>query len=245
MYLDSKPITREEQVNLIRLYKEHHRERDLEAILASTVSIMWHIIRRHFQWAKHHSPDLFQEGCISIARSVDMWNEQVGTDFNSYAYVACKRSMFIYSRKHVRRFKYPDGFPQEMSLVKKALEDNPDAEIKEIVKFTGLKKHRIQLCLDQLNIEWVPIDEWNDPALGIDSIAVETAEKHDIIEMVRRGLATLSPKELELIESRYGIGRKELTLNEIAKIENRSGERIRQREVIILDKLKTRLKDLS
>ena len=116
----------------------------------------------------------------------------------------------------------------------------------ELAQRTGVPARKVRLILESsrkpLSLE-TPIGE--DSELG-DFLEDKTAESpndtlisQDLTTQVERALATLSPKEKEILRLRFGIGEEgEHTLEEVGKRFSVTRERIRQIETKALRKLR-------
>ncbi|MBI1848472.1 MAG: sigma-70 family RNA polymerase sigma factor [Candidatus Rokubacteria bacterium] len=195
--------------------------------------------------------DLIQEGNIGLMKAVDRFQYRRGFKFSTYATWWIRQAITRAIADHSRTIRIPVHMVETLNRISRVnrgmineLGREPTPE--ELAVRTGVPAKKVRLILESsrkpLSLE-TPIGE--DSELG-DFLEDKSAGSpndsllsRDLMTQVERALATLSPKEKEILRLRFGIGEEgEHTLEEVGKRFAVTRERIRQIEAKALRKLR-------
>jgi RNA polymerase primary sigma factor len=195
--------------------------------------------------------DLVQEGNLGLMKAVDRFQYRRGFKFSTYATWWIRQAITRAIADHSRTIRIPVHMVETLNRISRVnrlmvneMVREPTPE--ELARRTGVPARKVRLILESsrkpLSLE-TPIGEDSD--LG-DFLEDKTAESpndslisQDLTNQVDRALATLSPKEKEILRLRFGIGEEgEHTLEEVGKRFSVTRERIRQIETKALRKLR-------
>jgi RNA polymerase primary sigma factor len=195
--------------------------------------------------------DLIQEGNIGLMKAVDRFQYRRGFKFSTYATWWIRQAITRAIADHSRTIRIPVHMVETLNRISRVnrtmineLGREPTPE--ELAQRTGVPAKKVRLILESsrrpLSLE-TPIGE--DSELG-DFLEDKSAGSpndsllsQDLMTQVERALATLSPKEKEILRLRFGIGEEgEHTLEEVGKRFAVTRERIRQIEAKALRKLR-------
>jgi RNA polymerase primary sigma factor len=195
--------------------------------------------------------DLVQEGNIGLMKAVDRFQYRRGFKFSTYATWWIRQAITRAIADHSRTIRIPVHMVETLNRISRVnramineLGREPTPE--ELAQRTGVPAKKVRLILESsrkpLSLE-TPIGE--DSELG-DFLEDKSAGSpndsllsQDLMTQVERALATLSPKEKEILRLRFGIGEEgEHTLEEVGRRFAVTRERIRQIEAKALRKLR-------
>ena len=201
--------------------------------------------------------DLIQEGNKGLIIATEKYDLSKGTRFSTCATWWIRQTISRALSDQSRVIRIPAHINELISRIKRTQQDllqqlGRDPTEKEIAKTLGIELSKVQLALDvsttPTSLE-TPVgngsgdDRENELGDLIEDTNYPTPEKiaiqnanHEIIESV---LATLQPKEQEILRWRFGLADGEPhTLEEVGTKLDLTRERIRQLEVRALRKLR-------
>jgi RNA polymerase primary sigma factor len=195
--------------------------------------------------------DLVQEGNIGLMKAVDRFQYRRGFKFSTYATWWIRQAITRAIADHSRTIRIPVHMVETLNRISRVNrnminEMGREPTPEELAQRTGVPAKKVRLILESsrkpLSLE-TPIGE--DSELGdfledkSTSSPNESLMTQDLTHQVERALATLSPKEKEILRLRFGIGEEgEHTLEEVGKRFAVTRERIRQIEAKALRKLR-------
>lgn len=196
--------------------------------------------------------DLISEGNIGLMNAIDRYDVTKGYHFISYAVWWIRQAILKAICEKSRMIRLPLNRANELVQIEKARKlfegTSEDAEIKEIAAYLNMDPDHVADILavsrDLVSLDSPVYDEKNASVLGdfIENDAYQTPEGHatelNLKDDINKVLSTLSMKERQVIEYRFGInGRRPMSLKEIGDRMNLTKERIRQIEKAALKKI--------
>jgi RNA polymerase primary sigma factor len=195
--------------------------------------------------------DLIQEGNVGLMKAVDRFQYRRGFKFSTYATWWIRQAITRAIADHSRTIRMPVHMVETLNRISRvsrnlASEKGREPTPEELAQRAGVPAGKVRLVLESsrrpLSLE-TPIGQ--DSQLGDfledKNIASpnDSLLSRDLELQVERALATLSPKEREILRLRFGIGAvSEHTLEEVGERFAVTRERIRQIEAKALRKLR-------
>ncbi len=233
-------ITIDEEVELAQRIRQGDRialEKLTRANLRFVVSVA-----KQYQNQGLSLPDLINEGNLGLIKAAEKFDETRGFKFISYAVWWIRQSIMQAVNEQSRIVRLPLNQVTTLSKYKKAIQEfeqkhqrkpSPE-ELSEIMEIPVEKiKDTINVSGKNVSVD-APFGEAEDGTL-LDVLQNSDAPKVDnslikesLTTEIERIFATLSDREAEILKDSFGIGRQELTLEEIGIKFGLTRERVRQ-----------------
>ena len=243
----------DEEVELARMIRHGDRaalEKLVKANLRFVVSVA-----KQYQNQGLSLPDLIDEGNLGLIKAAEKFDETRGFKFISYAVWWIRQSILQALAEQARIVRLPLNQVGSLNKINKAyqrfeqeFERKPSAE--ELADLLDIPEDKIadklKMSGRQVSVD-APFVEGEDNSL-IDVMVNEDSPNADhtlinesLSREIDRALATLTPREADIIRKFFGIGVPEKTLEEIGIELHLTRERVRQ----IKEKAIRRLKSSS
>ncbi|MBR5855034.1 MAG: sigma-70 family RNA polymerase sigma factor [Paludibacteraceae bacterium] len=230
----------DEEVELARRIRNGDRvalEKLVKANLRFVVSVA-----KQYQNQGLSLPDLIDEGNLGLIKAAEKFDETRGFKFISYAVWWIRQSILQALAEQSRIVRLPLNQVGSLNKINKAYqrfeqehERKPSAE--ELAEFLDIPVDKIADTLKmsgrQVSVD-APFVEGEDNSL-IDVMVNEDSPNADhtlinesLSREIDRALATLAPREADIIRKFFGIGVQEMTLEEIGIEFHLTRERVRQ-----------------
>jgi len=197
--------------------------------------------------------DLIAQGNLGLLNAIDHYDVTKGYHFISYAVWWIRQAILKSICEKSRMIRLPLNRANELVQIEKARalfegELSEDAEIREVAEFLEMEpehvKDIISISRDLISLDAPVYDEKNSTTVGelIENEHHESPEQTAIQSSLRddinKVLGTLTVKEREIVEYRFGLnGKRPMSLKEIGDRMHLTKERIRQIEKAALKKV--------
>jgi RNA polymerase primary sigma factor len=198
--------------------------------------------------------DLINEGNLGLLTAIEKFDHTMGYHFISYAVWWIRQAILKSICEKSRMIRLPLNRANELIQIERSrkkleIETEEDAKPEDIASDLGmdvkLVKHLMDISKETVSLE-TPIFENKDSSNLSEFIRDEkyvtpemTVESDSLNSIINSVLGTLSEKEKDIIENRFGLnGTKTMSLKEIGKKYNLTKERIRQIEKKALIRLR-------
>ena len=202
--------------------------------------------------------DLVGEGNIGLLKAVERFDPERGFHFTTYAVWWIRQSILKALEAQSRTIRLPAHAASVVERIgwahtelRERLLRNPTST--EVATFLGMREQQVSAMLtvsrDVLSLESPAYHDGAPVHLGdtVESGDPRTPEDEALAQVladdINQVLATLSKRESDIIQSRFGLnGRRRLTLTELGRRSRLTKERVRQIEKRALQRLRASLR---
>lgn len=237
-----KMLTAEEEVALARRI----REGDHEALERLTEANLRFVVSVAKQYQNHglSLADLINEGNVGLMKAARRFDETRGFKFISYAVWWIRQAILQAIVEHSRIVRLPLNRVASYNKINEAhlsfvQEFEREPSHQELADLLNITPREVSTML-QGNIRHLsfdaPISTDDGSSTMLDIMSTDDESQPDLKLMeeslkdeVKRGLSILSPREIDVLNSYYGLnGKKVLSLEEIGDLYGLTRERVRQ-----------------
>ncbi len=246
-------LTREEEEELAKKAKDGDKEAKEKLIKANLRFVV--MVAKKYKNQGIPLADLINEGNIGLLTAIEKFDPSLGYHFISYAVWWIRQAILKYICEKSRMIRLPLNRANELlhieKIKKKLASDHgeePDPELiaKHLDMDLRTVKHLMDISKETISLESALYDNNKDSSVLSDIIRDDkyispdqNLEIENLNAIINSVLDTLSKKEKDIIEHRFGLnGSISLSLKEIGKRYNLTKERIRQIEKKALARLK-------
>jgi RNA polymerase primary sigma factor len=237
-------LTREEEDHYARLAAKGDKKAQ-EVLIRANLRFVVNVAKK-YQNQGLPLVDIISEGNIGLMNAIERYDVDRGYHFISYAVWWIRQAILKAICEKSRMIRLPLNRANELVQIEKArknlqTENGMDPEIKEIADILELDKNHvsdlINISRDLISLE-SPVNQDKDASLVGDFVENESYRAPDEVmiekslrEDINTILATLSEKEAEILQYRFGLnGKRPMSLKEIGDKYRLTKERIRQIE---------------
>ena len=222
-------------------------------LINSNLRLVVSIAKRYSCWCKMPFIDLVQEGNLGLIKAVDKFDYTLGNKFSTYATYWIRQAISKAILDQARTIRLPAHMvaaTRKLNVVSADLEKvlNREPTTEEIARAMGISAAKVKeiqsLIKDSISLNTVISDDDDTELIEFvpdDTIksALDVTFDNQNKEIVESVLSTLTEREKEVLELRFGLNSDEpLTLEQCGKKLGLTKERIRQIEQKALHKLR-------
>jgi RNA polymerase sigma factor (sigma-70 family) len=200
--------------------------------------------------------DLVQEGHTGLLKAVDRFKYRLGFQFSTYAGYWIRQAISRALSRSERTVRIPCGQIATINRVFRAKEEitlktGKEPSTKQLAEYTKLSQDEINviLSISQTSIALEGYEDEDDQAFAPIDFLEQRVFKHSYAKiaesqlqnLMNAAVKTLNSREAKILCSHFGIGTDDQkTLQEIGSELNLTRERVRQIQVVALNKIKMR-----
>ncbi len=197
--------------------------------------------------------DLVQEGQTGLLKAVDKFDYRLGFQFSTYAGYWIRQAISRSLSRCERLVRVPCGQVANINKVYRAKnvcasQTGLEPTVNELADYTKLSHNEINsiLTFSQTALSLESPDDDEDGFAPIDFLEQQTfthpfksIAEIELGELLGKAIETLNPREAKVICEHFGVDTgREMTLQEIGSELNLTRERVRQIQVMALNKIK-------
>jgi RNA polymerase sigma-32 factor len=255
-FKEARLLTREEEIELARRYRETHDPQVARKLIESHLRLVAKIARQCCS-RRDLLADLIQEGCLGLMRAVEKYDPDRGIRLSSYAAWWIRAYVYQYIMANSRMMRVATTFSQRKLFFNLNREcqrlerDGQEAQSKDIAQNLGVSEQAVNEMRARLSGREVQFDTTVAVDSGQEHERLDGAsspprpdemvEDHQLRSAVARRLeqvaATLDPRDRIIFDERL-VAEKPITLRELGQRFGVSRERARQLENRLKDRLR-------
>ncbi len=245
-------LSREEEELLVAQVKAGDKKA-LDKLVHANLRFVIQVAKK-YQGQGLELEDLISEGNLGLIEAAKRFQPERGYHFITYAVHWIRQSILKAIAEKGKAIRLPQNRINELSKINQMRSElldtyERDASNNEIAENLGLRTETVDTLMS-MSQQVSSLSYSNDEQEGgylSDSIADDSLEAVDdqlydkaLKEQIDRLLATLTDRESEIIQYRYGLGNKRrMSLKELGSLYNLTKERIRQIEKAAILKLQS------
>lgn len=249
-----KLLSADEEKDLAHRAKAGDKRARDRLIAANTRFVI--TVAKQYQGQGLDLEDLISEGNIGLIKAADKFDPDRGYKFISYAVWWIRQSILQALSDKSRTIRLPLNQVAMLNKVRKATSEfisknEREPSMKELSEITGIDESKITSILN-MSAHMLSVDSpFKDEEEGtlIDVIPNQNSPKADAALMkaskeqdIAKVLSPLGPRSHDIIRMYFGLGTREMTLDEIGNKFGITSERIRQLKEKALDIIKPNVK---
>ena len=244
-------LTPDEEVELAQKIREGD-QRALDRLVRANLRFVVSVAKQ-YQNQGLALPDLINEGNLGLIKAAEKFDETRGFKFISYAVWWIRQSILQAIAEQSRIVRLPLNQVGSLNKIERAIADFEQAnqrrpspqEIADILDIPVEKvRESFRMSGRSVSVD-SPLGDGEDNTLldvmsDADAVPTDSRLNHESLAVeLRRALKDLPERERSIVESCYGIGREELSLEEIGLRFGLTRERVRQIKEKALRQMKT------
>ena len=244
-------LTPDEEVELAQKIREGD-QRALDRLVRANLRFVVSVAKQ-YQNQGLALPDLINEGNLGLIKAAEKFDESCGFKFISYAVWWIRQSILQALAEQSRIVRLPLNQVGSLNKIERAIADFEQAnqrrpspqEIADILDIPVEKvRESFRMSGRSVSVD-SPLGDGEDNTLldvmsDADAVPTDSRLNHESLAVeLRRALKDLPERERSIVESCYGIGREELSLEEIGLRFGLTRERVRQIKEKALRQMKT------
>ena len=244
-------LTPDEEVELAQKIREGD-QRALDRLVRANLRFVVSVAKQ-YQNQGLALPDLINEGNLGLIKAAEKFDETRGFKFISYAVWWIRQSILQALAEQSRIVRLPLNQVGSLNKIERAIADFEQAnqrrpspqEIADILDIPVEKvRESFRMSSRSVSVD-SPLGDGEDNTLldvmsDADAVPTDSRLNHESLAVeLRRALKDLPERERSIVESCYGIGREELSLEEIGLRFGLTRERVRQIKEKALRQMKT------
>ncbi len=242
---------------LVDVVLAEHDWLDYRQKLATANSKLVFFIANQYKGNFMDFEDLVQEGHSGLLKAVDRFKHRLGFQFSTYAGYWIRQAISRSLSRSERVVRIPCGQIATINKVFRAkdeltLKTGKEPSIQELADYTKLSQDEINnifsISQTSVSLEAFDDDEEEQSFAPINFLEQKShTHSYDMIannelqSIVRTAVKTLNPREAKILCCHFGVDTdQQMTLQEIGAELNLTRERVRQIQVVALNKIKMR-----